>query len=131
MYFRHFIAKHDTIFKDICFKQGTQFCSACSSIGLICYWPAKWLFRGQILFYYYARIILLLLFSTKFYRNQFFQKIVFFSFLRSGVRKGAFSESCSLIGGVVLSDAVLSLVKICKKYIEVNHSLLLICSLKK
>ena len=60
-----------------------------------------------------------------------FSKKLFCFFLRSGVRKEAFSESCSLIGGVVLSDAVLSLVKICKKYIEVNHFLLLICILKK
>ena len=35
VYFSHFIAKQGTIFKDICFKQGTQFGSACPSIGLI------------------------------------------------------------------------------------------------
>ena len=76
------------------------------------------------LFYYYYLV-------RNFIEINFSKKLYFFSVLRSGVRKEAFSESCSLIGGVVLSDAVLSLVKICKKYIEVNHSLLLICSLKK
>ena len=35
--FSHFIAKQDTIFKDIYFKQSTQFCSVCSSSGLIYY----------------------------------------------------------------------------------------------
>ena len=35
VHFSHFIAKQGTIFKDICFKQGTQFGSACPSIGLI------------------------------------------------------------------------------------------------
>ena len=48
LYFNHFIAKQGTIFKDICFKQGTQFCSACSSICLIYYGPANWSFRRQI-----------------------------------------------------------------------------------
>ena len=38
VYFSHFIAKQGTIFKDICFKQGTQFCSA---RGLIYYGPAN------------------------------------------------------------------------------------------
>ena len=36
----------------------------------------------------------------------------------------AFSEKCSLISGVILQG----LVKICKKYIEVNLFLLLSCS---
>ena len=47
VYFSHFIAKQGTIFKDICFKQGTQFCSACSSNCLIYYGPANWSFRRQ------------------------------------------------------------------------------------
>ena len=41
VYLSHFIAKQNKIFKDICFDQGTQFCSAFSSIGLIyllCTW---------------------------------------------------------------------------------------------
>ena len=74
------------MFKVIRFKQGTQFCSACSSIGLIYYGPANWSFRKDRC---HARIMLLLLFSMKFFLyfflNQFFQKIVFF--LRPGVRK--------------------------------------------
>ena len=41
VYFSHFIAKQGTIFKDICFKQGTQFSSARSSSGLIYYGPAN------------------------------------------------------------------------------------------
>ena len=35
VHFSQVIAKQGTIFKDICFKQGTQFGSACPSIGLI------------------------------------------------------------------------------------------------
>ena len=58
MYFNDFIANQGAIFKDICFKQGTQFRSACSSTGLIYYGPANWSIRRQIaditreLFYY-------------------------------------------------------------------------------
>ena len=40
--------------------------------------------------------------------------------------QGAFSERCSLICGVLQG-----LVKICKKYMEVNHFLLLRCGLEK
>ena len=32
VHFSHFIAKQGTVFKDICLKQGTQFCSARSSV---------------------------------------------------------------------------------------------------
>ena len=35
VYFSYFIAKQDTIFKDICIKEGTQICYACSSSRLI------------------------------------------------------------------------------------------------
>ena len=35
VYFSHFISKQDSISIEICFKQGTQFCSAYSPIGLI------------------------------------------------------------------------------------------------
>ena len=58
VYFNDFIANQGTIFKDICFKQGTQFRSARSSTGLIYYGPANWSVRRQIpditreLFYY-------------------------------------------------------------------------------
>ena len=48
VYFRHFIAKQDPVFIDIRFKQGAQFCSPCSSIGLIYYEPANWSFERQI-----------------------------------------------------------------------------------
>ena len=48
VYFIHFIAKQDSTFTDICFKQSTQFCFACSSIGLIYYGPENWSFRRQI-----------------------------------------------------------------------------------
>ena len=125
MYFSHFIAKQESIFIDICFKQGTQFCSASSSIGLIYYGPANWSFRKQI----HAQIILLLLFTIKFFciffPNQFLQKFVFFCVLALE-NEEAFSESCSLISGVLQG-----LVKICKKYVEVNNFLLLIFSFEK
>ena len=48
VYFSYFIAKQGTIFKDICIKEDTQFCSACSSSGLIYHGPANWSFRRQI-----------------------------------------------------------------------------------
>ena len=124
MHFGHFIAKQDTIFKDICFKQVTQFCSACSSIGLIYYEPGNWSFRRQIPYANYFIIIYYEVFLYFFFLNQFFQKIVL---LRSGVRKsGGISERCSFIRGVLQG-----LVKICKKYMEVNNFLLIICSLEK
>ena len=58
VYLSHFIAKQDTIFKDIRFKQGAQFCSACSSIGLIYYGPANLSFRRQISCANYVIIII-------------------------------------------------------------------------
>ena len=48
VYLNHFIAKQDTIFTDICLRQGTQFCAACSSIALIYYEFANLSFRRQI-----------------------------------------------------------------------------------
>ena len=48
VYFSQFIAKQDSIFIHICFMHGIQFCSACSSIGLIYYGTANWSFRRQI-----------------------------------------------------------------------------------
>ena len=41
VYFSYFITKQGIIFKNICFKQGTQFSSARSSSGLIYYGPAN------------------------------------------------------------------------------------------
>ena len=86
VHFSHFIAKPDSIFIDIFFKQGTPFCSACSSIGLIYYGPANWSFSRQIPCANYFTIIMYYeVVFVFFFLNQFFQKIVFF--LRSGVRK--------------------------------------------
>ena len=66
---------------------------------------------------YHARMILLLLFTMKcfciFFRNFFF----FLTFWHKKIRRH--SERCSLISGVLLG-----LVKICKKYMEVNPFLL-------
>ena len=82
VYLSHFIAKQDSIFIDICFKQGTQFCSACSSIGLIYYGT------GRLEDIYHTLIILLLLFTMKFFciffRTIFPKKCIF---LCSGVKK--------------------------------------------
>ena len=47
MYFSHSIAKQGTIVKDICYRLGAQFCSACSPSGLIYYGHANWPFRRQ------------------------------------------------------------------------------------
>ena len=79
VYFRLFIAKQDTIFKDICFKQVTQFCSACSSSGLTYYGPVNWSFRRQIpCASYFIIIIIYYEVCQHFFLNQFFQKILFF-----------------------------------------------------
>ena len=80
MYLSHFIAKQDTIFKDICFKQGNQFCSACSSIGLIYYGPENMSFRSLIPCTNYV-IIVIIKFFLFFFPNQFFQKNYIFLLL--------------------------------------------------
>ena len=68
---------------------------------------------------YHARMILLLLFTMKcfciFFRNFFF--FFFLTFWHKKIRRH--SERCSVISGVLLG-----LVKICKKYMEVNPFLL-------
>ena len=81
VYFSHFIAKQDSIFTDICFKQGTQFCSACSSIGLIYYGPANSSLTRQIPCSNYFIIIIIyheVFIFCVFFPDHFFQKIVFF-----------------------------------------------------
>ena len=86
MYFSYFIAKQGTIFKDICIKEDTQFCSAYSSSGLIYHV----LQTGHLEDRYHARVILSLLYTMKFFciflLNQFFQKILFFAFWRKKIR---------------------------------------------
>ena len=76
------------------------------------------------------RIILLLLCTMKFFctffSNQFFQKKIIFFCVLALENQEVFSESCSLISGV-LHDSV----KICKKYIEVNNFLLVTCTFEK
>ena len=79
--------------KDICFNQGTQFCFACYSSGLIHNGPANWSFlndRG------YARIILLLLFTMKFFcisfRINFFKKLFFFAFWCKKIKRYSVSS---------------------------------------
>ena len=84
VYFSHFIAKQGTLFKDICFKQVTQFCSACSSSGLIYYGPTKWAFRRQIPYVSYFALLLTMKFFRIIFRISFSKRSIF---LRSGVRK--------------------------------------------
>ena len=71
VHFIHFIAKQDTIFKDIC------------SSGVIYYGPGRWSFKRQIP---YVNIIIIIYYEVflYFFPNQFFKKSIF---LRSGVRK--------------------------------------------
>ena len=57
-----------------------------------------------------------------FFLDQFLQKNVFFCVLAEENQE-AFSEKCSPVSGVLQG-----LVKICKKYMEVNLYLLLSCS---
>ena len=79
VYFSHFIAKQGTIFKDICFKQGAQFCSARSSVV----WFTMDLQTSHLENRYHARVILLLLFTMKvfriFFQINFSKKLYLFS----------------------------------------------------
>ena len=75
--FEPFSAKQDTVFRDICFKQGTQFCSACSSIGLIYYGLANLLFRKQIPCANYFIIIYYEAFLYFFSESNFSKKLLF------------------------------------------------------
>ena len=125
VYLSQFIAKQGTIFEDTCFKQGTQFCPACSSGGLIYYGPANWLFRRHTVRELFSYYYLLWIFFCIFFSNQFFQKIAFFCVLVKENQE-AFSERYSLVSGVLEG-----LVKICKKYMELNPFLLLSCSLEE
>ena len=86
VYFSHFIAKQGTLFKDICFKQVTQFCSACSSSGLIYYGPTKWAFRRQIPYVSYFAIITYYEVFPYYFPNQFFKKKYFFAFWCKKIR---------------------------------------------
>ena len=56
VYFSHFFTKQGTLFKDICYRQGAQFCFVCFLSGLIYNGPANWPSRRQTMrefFYYY------------------------------------------------------------------------------
>ena len=77
----------------------------------------------------HARIILLSLFTMKtfcilFQLNFSLFFLLFFFCVLAYENKEAFSERCSLVSGVVQC-----LVKTCEKYTEVNHFVLLSCSL--
>ena len=77
-----------SVFKDICFKQGTQLCFACSPIGLIYCGPSNWSFRRQIpcanhfmiIVYYEVHLHL-------FFRVNFSKKTYFFAFWRKKIRR--------------------------------------------
>ena len=116
VYFRHFIAKQRTIFKDVCCKQGAQFCFVLPPVV----WFTVDLQTGHLEDRDHVLIILQLLFAMKFFR--IFFRIIFpkkYIFLCSGLRK----PRC--IYWKMFCYMWCSLVKICKKYIEVNHVLLL------
>ena len=77
VHFSHVIAKQGTIFKDICFQEGIQFCSACSFIDLTYHGPANWSFRRQIpsmtyfviIFIYYEEVLLYFFYEATFPKN--------------------------------------------------------------
>ena len=67
---------------------GTQFCSACSSIGLIYYGPANWSFRRQIpCANYFIVIIYSEVFFVFFFRITFSKKLYFFAFWSKKIRR--------------------------------------------
>ena len=78
VYFSLFIAKQGTIFKDICFKQGSQFCSVSSSSGLAYYGLTNWSFRRQILCANYFIIIIYNEVFFIFFQINFCKKLFFF-----------------------------------------------------
>ena len=75
----------------------------------------------ELLYYYYLPWSFFV-----FFPNQFFQKKFFCVCVLAEENQDAFSERCSLI-----NDVLQGLVKVCKKYVEVNHFLLLSSNLKK
>ena len=95
VYFSDFIAKQGRIFKDICIKESTQFCSACSSSGLIYYGHVSSSFRRKRPRANYFIIIIYYEVFLYFFLNQFFQKIVIFAFWREKIRR-------HLVKGVLL-----------------------------
>ena len=108
------------------FIQGTQLWSACSSSGLIYYGSENWSFRREMPCANYFIIVIYYEDFLYFVPTQFFVVffvVVFFCVL-AYENKEAFSERCSLVSGVVQC-----LVKTCEKYTEVNHFVLLSCSL--
>ena len=113
------------MFKDICFKQGTQFRYVCSSSGPIYYAPASSSFGRQMPCANYFIIIIYYKDFLYFFPNQYFENIVSFCVLAKENQE-ALSERCFLVTSVLQG-----LNKICKKYMEVNHFLLLICRLEK
>ena len=90
-YFSHFISEQGAIFKDICFKQGTQFYSACTSIGLIYNGPANWSFRRQIplfsliFYYHYLLRSICIFFSESISPKHFF--FFLFAFWHKKIRR--------------------------------------------
>ena len=104
---------------------GTQFCSACSSSGLIYYGPVNWSFRRQTPCANYFIIIVYYEGFLYFFRINFSKNVYFFCVL-AYENQEAFSQRCSITSG-----ALQGLVKICKKFMEVKHFLLLSCSLEK
>ena len=104
-YFSHFISEQGTIFKDICFKQRTQFCSACTFIGLIYNGPANWSSRRQIPLFFRYFIIVIYNEVFVFFPESIFPKknYFFFAFWHKKIRRQS-------VKGVLKA-----LVKICKK----------------
>ena len=83
--------------KNSCFKQGSQFRSACFPSGLIYYGPENWSFRRQIPYANYFIIFIYYKAFLYFFRNQFFKKYIyiFFAFWRKKMRR-------HLVEGVLL-----------------------------
>ena len=109
--------------KIICFKQGSQFRSACFPSGLIYYGPAS---CRQIPYASYFIIIVYYKAFLYFFPNQFFKKYIYFFCGLAQENQEAFSESSSLI-----KEVLQGLAKICKRYLETNHFSILICHFER
>ena len=65
VYFSHVISKQGSMFEDICCRQDAQFCSICSTSGLIYYGLQTVMWRAETMRDFF---LLILLFTMKFLR---------------------------------------------------------------
>ena len=127
VYFSHFISKQGTIVKDNCYRQDAQSCSVCSPSGLIYYGHANWSYRRQRPC---ANFLIIIMCYEAF--SYFFLNKLIVNFQQENFAFWCKKIQIHLLRGVLFIKHILKTVaKIFKKYMKVNHFLLLSCSLEK